>query len=139
MEPPDGQKPRSACEMAGLYRSRPARASMLRPGPGSERHAIWHRPEGGFSGKLAPYRSGMSMPTGQKTQGRKIVSARGITAAALASIAVAAMAIPALAADVTAQRLLNTADEPQNWLIVHHDYNNSRHSPLKDVNRDTVK
>jgi alcohol dehydrogenase (cytochrome c) len=47
--------------------------------------------------------------------------------------------MPALAADVTAQRLLNTADEPQNWLTVHHDYNNSRHSPLKDVNRDNVK
>ncbi|HEY4405254.1 MAG TPA: PQQ-binding-like beta-propeller repeat protein [Xanthobacteraceae bacterium] len=66
------------------------------------------------------------------------MSARGITAA-LASIAVAAMAMPALAADVSAQRLLNTADEPQNWLIVHHDYNNSRHSLLKDVNRDTIK
>ena len=47
--------------------------------------------------------------------------------------------MPALAADVTAQRLLNTADEPQNWLTVHHDYNNSRHSPLKEVNRDNVK
>jgi alcohol dehydrogenase (cytochrome c) len=49
------------------------------------------------------------------------------------------MTMPALAADVTAQRLLNTADEPQNWLIVHHDYNNSRHSALKDVNREDVK
>jgi alcohol dehydrogenase (cytochrome c) len=66
------------------------------------------------------------------------VSARA-TSAALAAIAVAALAMPALAADVTAQRLLNTADEPQNWLTVHHDYNNSRHSPLKDVNRDNVK
>src|ERR1700680_4084163 len=80
----------------------------------------------------------MYMPPGQKTQGRKIVSARGLSAA-LASIAVVALTLPALAADVTAQRLLNTADEPQNWLIVHHDYNNSRHSPLQDVNRDTVK
>ena len=66
------------------------------------------------------------------------MSARGL-AAALASIAVVAITIPALAADVSAQRLLNTADEPQNWLIVHHDYNNSRHSLLKDVNRDNVK
>jgi alcohol dehydrogenase (cytochrome c) len=47
--------------------------------------------------------------------------------------------MPALAADVTAERLLNTAAEPQNWLTVHHDYNNSRHSLLKDVNRDNVK
>jgi alcohol dehydrogenase (cytochrome c) len=71
------------------------------------------------------------------------VSARGISAA-LASIAVAAMglttlAMPALAADVTPERLLNTAAEPQNWLTVHHDYNNSRHSLLKDINRDNVK
>jgi len=71
------------------------------------------------------------------------VSARAISAA-LASIAVAAMGLttmakPALAADVTPQRLLDTAAEPQNWLTVHHDYNNSRHSLLKDINRDNVK
>jgi alcohol dehydrogenase (cytochrome c) len=71
------------------------------------------------------------------------VSARGISAA-LASLAVAAMglttmAMPALAADVTPERLLNTTAEPQNWLTVHHDYNNSRHSLLKDINRDNVK
>lgn len=66
------------------------------------------------------------------------MSARGITAG-LASLAVAAFALPALAADVTPQRLLNAAAEPQNWLMVHHDYNNSRHSPLKEVNRDNVK
>jgi alcohol dehydrogenase (cytochrome c) len=76
------------------------------------------------------------MSCGQETQGRKIVSARGF---ALASIAVAAMAVPAFAADVTPERLLNTAAEPQNWLTVHHDYNNSRHSLLKDINRDNVK
>jgi alcohol dehydrogenase (cytochrome c) len=76
------------------------------------------------------------MSCGQEAQGRKIVSARGF---ALASIAVAAMAVPALSADVTPERLLNTAAEPQNWLTVHHDYNNSRHSLLKDINRDNVK
>jgi len=76
------------------------------------------------------------MSGGQETQGRKIVSARGF---ALASIAVVAMAVPALSADVTPERLLNTAAEPQNWLTVHHDYNNSRHSLLKDINRDNVK
>jgi alcohol dehydrogenase (cytochrome c) len=79
------------------------------------------------------------MPAGvKKRTGRKIVSARATTAA-LAAMAVAVLAMPALAADVTAQRLLNTADEPQNWLTVHHDYNNSRHSLLKEVNRDNVK
>jgi alcohol dehydrogenase (cytochrome c) len=62
-----------------------------------------------------------------------------LVALASASIGLAAMLMPAAAAEVTPQRLLGTADEPQNWLMVHRDYNNSRHSPLKDVNRDTVK
>ncbi len=66
------------------------------------------------------------------------MSARGITAA-LASVAVVAMTAPSFAADVTSERLLNTSAEPQNWLTVHHDYNNSRHSLLKDINRDNVK
>jgi alcohol dehydrogenase (cytochrome c) len=56
----------------------------------------------------------------------------------MAAIAAAAAA-PALAADVTSQRLQNPAAEPGNWLMVHHDYDNSRHSPLRDINRDTVK
>src|SRR5260370_38589967 len=59
-------------------------------------------------------------------------------AAALWSIGLAAIA-PAIAADVTPQRLVNASDEPQNWLMIHHDYDNSRHSALKKINRDTVK
>ena len=58
---------------------------------------------------------------------------------ALASIGVAAFATTAMAADVTSERLLNSANDPQNWLMVHRDYNNSRHSPLKDVNKTNVK
>jgi len=57
--------------------------------------------------------------------------------AALSSIAL--WALPALAADVTSERLVNAANEPQNWLMVHHDYGNSRHSALAEINRDTVK
>jgi len=62
-----------------------------------------------------------------------------ITSRYLAGLALAPVALPALAADVTPQRLSNTAAEPQNWLMVHHDYNNSRHSLLADVNRGNVK
>jgi len=58
---------------------------------------------------------------------------------ALSSIGLAALVLPASAEDVTQQRLLNTAGEPQNWLMVHRDYSNSRHSSLREVNRDTVK
>lgn len=60
-------------------------------------------------------------------------------ASILSSIGLAAIALPAYAADVTPQRLLNSAGEPQNWLMVHRDYNNSRHSPLKDINKANAK
>ena len=58
---------------------------------------------------------------------------------ALASIGIAAFATTAMTADVTSDRLLNVANDPANWLMVHRDYNNSRHSPLKDVNKTNVK
>ena len=58
---------------------------------------------------------------------------------ALSSIALAAAAMPACAADVTAQRLLDAAKEPQNWLMVHRDYDNSRHSPLSGINRGAIQ
>src|SRR5258708_28776550 len=67
---------------------------------------------------------------------RENMSRRGLLAA-LSAIGLAVLAGPATAADVTPQRLQNTASEPQNWLMVHHDYDNSRHSPLKEINRDT--
>jgi alcohol dehydrogenase (cytochrome c) len=65
------------------------------------------------------------------------MSKRALLAAS--SIAVAAVVLPASAADVTQQRLMNAAGEPQNWLMVHRDYDNSRHSSLREVNRDTAK
>jgi alcohol dehydrogenase (cytochrome c) len=59
--------------------------------------------------------------------------------AALASLSLAAMTMPAFAADVTYERLANAPNEPANWLMVHRDYNNSRHSPLTTVNNGNVK
>jgi alcohol dehydrogenase (cytochrome c) len=59
--------------------------------------------------------------------------------AALVSISLAAIAMPAFAADVTYERLTNAPNEPQNWLSVHRDYNNSRHSPLTDVTAANAK
>jgi len=58
---------------------------------------------------------------------------------ALSSIALAGLASQAIAADVTQQRLENAASEPQDWLMVHRDYGNSRHSPLDQVNRGNAK
>jgi alcohol dehydrogenase (cytochrome c) len=62
-----------------------------------------------------------------------------IAAMLVAVCSIAPLALPAAAADVSADRLLNAPSDPQNWLMVHRDYNNSRHSPLKEINRDTVK
>jgi alcohol dehydrogenase (cytochrome c) len=56
---------------------------------------------------------------------------------ALASLGLSVL--PAIAADVTFERLKNAPAEPQNWLMVHHDYDNSRHSALAEINRNTVK
>jgi alcohol dehydrogenase (cytochrome c) len=66
------------------------------------------------------------------------MSKQGIVSA-LTSIGLTALITPALAADVTAERLLNTANEPQNWLMVHRDYDNSRHSALNEINRGNIK
>ena len=62
-----------------------------------------------------------------------------LAAMIVAACSIAPLAPPAAAADVSAERLLNAPSDPQNWLMVHRDYNNSRHSPLKEINRDTVK
>src|SRR5262249_12245610 len=73
-------------------------------------------------------------PLQSKNAGRKVMSRTG-RLVVLSSIGLAALLLPASAADVTAQRLLNAPADPQNWLMVHHDYNNSRHSPLAEINR----
>ncbi len=66
------------------------------------------------------------------------MSKRAIVSA-LASIGLAAITLPAVAADVTSERLLNAPNDAANWLMVHRDYDNSRHSPLKDINRTNAK
>ena len=61
------------------------------------------------------------------------------TVSALTAIGLAAIVSPATAADVTSERLTNSTSEPQNWLMVHRDYDNSRHSGLKDINSTNAK
>src|SRR5215471_4813712 len=72
------------------------------------------------------------------SQGRKDMPRKTIVTI-LSSFSLAVVAAPAIAADVTSHRLMNAASEPQNWLMIHHDYDNSRHSSLKEIDRDTVK
>src|SRR5712671_4101058 len=80
-------------------------------------------------GRPGPSPSFAALEFAPLTNGRKAVSKREILAA-FTSISLAAIALPAVAADVTSERLLNAPNEPQNWLMVHRDYNNSRHSAL---------
>jgi len=45
----------------------------------------------------------------------------------------------AVAAEVTAQRLINADQEPQNWLMNHRTYDGQRYSPLDRINRGNVR
>ena len=64
------------------------------------------------------------------------MSMRGLIAG---SFGLAAVAMPVQAADTTADQLLNADKASGNWLMVHHDYNNSRHSGLTQINRNNIK
>ena len=64
---------------------------------------------------------------------------RRLVLAAVSSIGLAAAATPALAIDTTADNLLNSPNNANNWLMVHRDWNNSRHSPLAIINKDNAK
>jgi alcohol dehydrogenase (cytochrome c) len=57
----------------------------------------------------------------------------------LAATLLASTALTARAADVTSERLLNAASEPQNWLMVNKDYSSHRYSGLDQINKENVK
>jgi alcohol dehydrogenase (cytochrome c) len=57
----------------------------------------------------------------------------------LASTLLAGASLPALAGEVTAQRLMNADQEPQNWLMVNKDYASHRYSELDQINKSNVK
>src|SRR5258708_25001271 len=77
-------------------------------------------------------------PRKLKQFAREVMARTGLLSA-LSSIGIAALVLPASAEDVTPQRLLNAAGEQQNWLMVHHDYDKYRPSPLREVNPATAK
>ena len=62
---------------------------------------------------------------------------RGL-AAFLAGTAIGLCASASQAAEVTYQRLLNAASEPQNWLMRMGNYSNWNYSPLNTINRGNV-
>src|SRR5437899_11822802 len=57
----------------------------------------------------------------------------------LASLLAATMLTPAGSADMTQERALNAAKEPQNWILHHGNYEGHRFSTLKTINTGNVK
>jgi len=67
------------------------------------------------------------------------MTARILSIAFTSALMSATALTPGLAADMTFERALNAAKEPQNWLLHHGNYQGYRFSQLKDLNTDTVK
>src|ERR1700683_2136327 len=65
------------------------------------------------------------------------------TQAALIGVSLIALSASAFAAEykmtVNKDRLINSANEPQNWLMMNGDYGSTRYSKLAQINRDNVK
>src|SRR5712672_641496 len=59
--------------------------------------------------------------------------------AMMGSLLLATALTPARPADMTFERALNVAKEPQNWLLHHGNYQGHRFSALKEINAETVK
>jgi alcohol dehydrogenase (cytochrome c) len=57
----------------------------------------------------------------------------------MSSLLIATALTPLRAADMTFERALGAASEPQNWLLHHGNYEGHRFSQLKEINTDTVK
>src|ERR1700676_4318910 len=111
-------------------------------GAGQSRPRTGGRAGGGFSRPDRPQLRDQKLPEFARmcndTHGRMGMFTTG-RLAALASISLAAIAMPAFAADVTYERLLNAPNDPADWLMVHRDYNNSRHSPLTEITPANAK
>jgi alcohol dehydrogenase (cytochrome c) len=64
---------------------------------------------------------------------------RSFAGALAGSLLMATALTPVRAADMSFERALNAAKEPQNWILHHGNYEGYRFSQLKDINTDTVK
>src|SRR5438874_13807029 len=62
-----------------------------------------------------------------------------LAGALIGPLLIATALTPVRAADMTNERALNPAREPQNWLLHHGNYQGHRFSQLKEINTDTVK
>jgi len=64
---------------------------------------------------------------------------RALSIAFTTALLAASALTPSRGADMTFERALDAAKEPQNWLLHHGNYQGYRFSGLKDINTDTVK
>ena len=73
-------------------------------------------------------------------RGRRLVT---IACTALAGVSITALTASQTAAQykmtVNKERLVNAANEPQNWLMMNGDYGSTRYSKLTQINRENVK
>jgi alcohol dehydrogenase (cytochrome c) len=79
---------------------------------------------------------------GSESKREETMTICGSKLACLKSVLLAGVVLaagPAMAAEVTAQRLINADQEPQNWLMNHRTYDGQRYSPLDRINRGNVK
>jgi alcohol dehydrogenase (cytochrome c) len=65
--------------------------------------------------------------------------AAAMTGSLLTSLTLATALTPVMGADMTFERALNVAKEPQNWLLHHGNYQGHRYSQLSEINTATVK
>src|SRR5215213_9394906 len=81
---------------------------------------------------------GSGHPSGKPGLGRSNMKTL-VSGALLSSLLVATALTPVSAADMTHERGLNVAKEPQNWLLHHGNFEGHRFSQLKTINADNVK
>src|SRR6266571_3884506 len=86
--------------------------------------------------------SASSTPRGEvmRSRARKFT---GVEIAVFAGVCAVALGAAAFAAEyqmtVNRDRLVNSQNEPQNWLLMNGDYGATRYSKLTQINRDNVK
>src|SRR5260370_8648990 len=79
-------------------------------------------------------------PTVPHRKGRKQpMKTSSLAAAMMGSLLMATALTPVMGADMTFERALNPAKEPQNWLLHHGNYQGHRFSSLNEINTSTVK
>src|SRR5262249_33601363 len=84
-----------------------------------------------YGSRKAPATMGESESKREETMTISSSRLACLKSALLAGVIMAAW--PAAAAEVTAQRLVNADQEPQNWLMNHRTYDGQRYSPLDRI------